>query len=389
MAVSTTVQVTLPAMGESVTEGTVLEWHKAEGERIEADETLVEISTDKVDAEVPAPVSGTVVKIHFADGDTVAVGAVLAEIQPDDGSAPAGAANGASPNGAATAPPAEDAAGEIVDIVTPGAGESVTEGTLLEWHVEVGGAVADGDTIVEISTDKVDVELPAPAAGVITELLAAEGETVTVGQVIARMRLGSGAAAPAPASDARAVRGREPERPAERRRRRRAGRPEGLAGRRARRGRAGRQPPGGHPHRPARPRDEGRCAGRQGLPGTRRAAAVAAGAQPIRGAAAMLAKYMDESRSIPTATSFRTITVTQMDGRRKQLKEAGQKVSFTHLIAYAIAKAGTDVMPVMAHHFAEADGKPQRDRRRRREPRHRRRRREEGRLPHADGARDP
>ena len=83
-------------------------------------------------------------------------------------------------------------------------------------------------------------------------------------------------------------------------------------------------------------------------------------AQPIRGGAAMLAKYMDESRSIPTATSFRTLTVTTMDGRRKELKAAGQRVSFTHLIAYAIARAATEEMPVMAHHFAEIDGKPHR-----------------------------
>src|SRR4029077_8202039 len=79
MAVDTTVQVTLPRMGESVTEGTVLEWHKQEGDRGEADEILVEVSTDKVDAEVPAPTSGTVVKIHAAEGDTIAVGEVLAE----------------------------------------------------------------------------------------------------------------------------------------------------------------------------------------------------------------------------------------------------------------------------------------------------------------------
>src|SRR5512133_3418593 len=89
MAVNTTVQVTLPQMGESVTEGTVLEWHKQEGERVEADEVLVEISTDKVDAEVPAPASGTVVKILAAEGDTVSVGAVLAEIATDNGAAPA------------------------------------------------------------------------------------------------------------------------------------------------------------------------------------------------------------------------------------------------------------------------------------------------------------
>src|SRR6266513_4068386 len=101
MAVNTTVQVPLPQMGESVTEGTVLEWHKQEGERVEADEVLVEISTDKVDAEVPAPASGTVVKIHAAEGDTVGVGAVLAEIATGNGAAPAPAA--ASGNGDAPA----------------------------------------------------------------------------------------------------------------------------------------------------------------------------------------------------------------------------------------------------------------------------------------------
>src|SRR3712207_6925953 len=82
MATDTTIQVTLPAMGESVTEGTVLEWHKQEGDTVEADETIVEISTDKVDAEVPAPAAGVVQKIHFGEGDTVTVGAVLAEIAP-------------------------------------------------------------------------------------------------------------------------------------------------------------------------------------------------------------------------------------------------------------------------------------------------------------------
>src|SRR5215212_6689803 len=98
MAVNTTIQVTLPAMGESVTEGTVLEWHKQEGDQVEADETLVEISTDKVDAEVPSPASGTVVKIHAAEGDTVEVGAVLAEIASGNGAAPAAATG----NGGAT-----------------------------------------------------------------------------------------------------------------------------------------------------------------------------------------------------------------------------------------------------------------------------------------------
>ena len=92
----------------------------------------------------------------------------------------------------------------------------------------------------------------------------------------------------------------------------------------------------------------------------RRRPAAAAGAELIKGSGAALARYMDESRSIPTATSFRTLTVTVLDERRKQLKNAGKKVSFTHLIAYAIARVATDEMPVMAHHFAEIDGKPHR-----------------------------
>src|SRR5690242_737128 len=135
MAVNTTVQVTLPQMGESVTEGTVLEWHKQEGDSVEADEILVEISTDKVDAEVPSPASGTVVKIHAAEGDTVNVGAVLAEIATENGAAPAAASppdaeptaiNGDAPEAAEaeTAPaapeaPPTQATGEVVDIVTP------------------------------------------------------------------------------------------------------------------------------------------------------------------------------------------------------------------------------------------------------------------------------
>src|SRR3954469_23365855 len=129
MAVNTTVQVTMPAMGESVTEGTVLEWHKQEGDSIEADEILVEISTDKVDAEVPAPAGGTVVKLLVAEGDTVEVGQAIAEIATS---------NGAGPAAPPEAPPAEeapaaddDAPAEIIDIVTPAGGESVTEGTIL------------------------------------------------------------------------------------------------------------------------------------------------------------------------------------------------------------------------------------------------------------------
>src|SRR4051812_35337649 len=196
MAVNTTIQVVMPQMGESVTEGTVLSWFKQEGEEIAADEPLVEISTDKIDAEVPSPGAGTLVKLHVAEGDTVTVGQVLAEIAPTNG---AGASNDHdNGNGAPAvqeAPETDDAAGEILEIVMPQMGESVTEGTILEWAKGPGDTIAVDETIVEISTDKVDAEVPSPASGTITEILAEAGDTVTVGQVLARLQAGAGAAA--------------------------------------------------------------------------------------------------------------------------------------------------------------------------------------------------
>jgi multifunctional 2-oxoglutarate metabolism enzyme len=364
MAVDTTVEVTLPGMGESVTEGTVLEWHKAEGERIEVDETLVEISTDKVDAEVPAPVSGIVVKVNYAEGDDVAVGAVLAEIQPENGAAPTtpdAPSGGPAAAADAVAASAADAGGEIVDIVTPGAGESVSEGDILEWHVKEGDAVEADQTIVEISTDKVDVELPAPSAGTITELLAAEGETVTVGQVIARMRTG---AAPAPRAGGNGSAPAATPAPATAP----AAAPEGVktspvAARMAAAEGVDLQAvrgtgPGGRITKADVA--EAKNGGAARAPAPAAAAAKPAGAQLIKGGAATLARYMDESRAIPTATSFRTLTVSVMDARRKELKAAGQKVSFTHLIAYAIALATQAEMPVMAHHFTSIDDRPHR-----------------------------
>jgi 2-oxoglutarate dehydrogenase E1 component len=347
MAVNTTVQVTLPAMGESVREGTILEWHKQEGDAVAADETLVEVSTDKVDAEIPAPVSGTLVKVHALEGDSVAVGAVLAEIAPNGASAALTDEPEAEPERAS-----EQAA--VIDIVTPGGGESVTEGTILEWSVQAGDAVQDGQTIVEVSTDKVDMELPAPTAGTITEILADAGETVSVGQVIARMRPGAtngAGAAPTPAAEpepapAPAANG-APASPVARR----VAAVEGVDISALQ----GSGPAG-------RITKADVLAAKAGWVGPDSAAAPAtpAGATQLRGSAAMLARYMDESRSVPTATSFRTVTVTVMDARRRELKAAGFRVSFTHLIAYAIARAATEAMPVMAHHFAEIDGKPNR-----------------------------
>src|SRR3954447_22057744 len=343
MAVNTTVEVVMPQMGDSVSEGTVLEWHKSEGDPVSQDETLVEISTDKVDAEVPAPIEGTVVKVHAAEGETVTVGAVLAEIPGSRAAGPA------TPD----APEAEEAGAEV-EIVMPAMGESVTEGVVLEWHKQPGDAIAQDETIVEISTDKVDAEVPAPAAGTMGEILAQAGDTVSVGQTLARMQSGGNGPAPAPKPTS-------------------APRP------------AGDVPPAvpdGTKATPVARRvaaahgiDLGAVtgsgpAGRIGKDdvlaaanGTTTNGASAVAEKPenatlLKGASAMLARYMDESRAIPTATSFRTITVTVLDGRRKQLKAAGQRVSFTHLIAYAIARAATERMPVMARHFAEIDGKP-------------------------------
>src|SRR3954452_17240210 len=119
MAVDTTTQVTMPALGESVTEGTVLEWHKQEGDSVEVDEVLVEISTDKVDAEVTSPAAGVLLKIHAPEGETVNVGALLAET----------GGNGNAASARAEAPSEAPAEAEIVDITTPAGGESVTEGT--------------------------------------------------------------------------------------------------------------------------------------------------------------------------------------------------------------------------------------------------------------------
>jgi 2-oxoglutarate dehydrogenase E1 component len=359
MSVDTTVQVVMPQMGDSVTEGTVLEWHKSEGESIEADETLVEISTDKVDAEVPAPTSGTVVRIFAAEGDTVTVGAVLAEIAPGDGAAAANG-SGAPPGAAAESPPAPPAEEQAIDVVMPQMGESVTEGVVLEWHVEAGGQIAADETLVEISTDKVDAEVPAPASGTVTELLAAAGDTVTVGQVLARMTTSGAATASAPAADAPAASSAPAAAPS-------AGAVDqsGNASPVARRAAAAlgvqldRVSGSGRSGKVLK--DDVLDAAKNGTSknGASAAAAKPAGASVIKGGAAMLARYMDESRSIPTATSFRTLTVTTLDARRKQLKAGGVKVSFTHLIAYAIARAGLD-LPVMAHHFAELDGKPHR-----------------------------
>jgi 2-oxoglutarate decarboxylase len=223
----------------------------------------------------------------------------------------------------------------------PAMGESVSEGVILEWAKQPGDSVEADETIVEISTDKVDAEVPAPASGVMGEILAQPGETVTVGQVIGRME-SNGGAPPAAAQDGAAAPAAAQENedsddhevvlpdgirisPVARR----VAAAEGID----LSGIEGTGPAGR-----ISKSDVLAAASGNGASATAPAPAAATNAQPIKGAAAMLVKYMDESRSIPTATSFRTITVTVLDARRKELKNAGHKVSFTHLIAYAIAR---------------------------------------------------
>ncbi|MFI1947929.1 2-oxoglutarate dehydrogenase, E2 component, dihydrolipoamide succinyltransferase [Streptomyces virginiae] len=217
------VSVTLPALGESVTEGTVTRWLKAEGERVEADEPLLEVSTDKVDTEIPSPVSGILASIKVAEDETVEVGAELAVI--DDGSgAPAAAEAPAAEPAAAEAPaaapapvaeapaapapaaeaPAEAAAAPAAsgtDVVLPALGESVTEGTVTRWLKQVGESVEADEPLLEVSTDKVDTEIPAPVSGTLLEIRINEDETAEVGAVLAVIgAAGAAPAAPAPAA---------------------------------------------------------------------------------------------------------------------------------------------------------------------------------------------
>ncbi len=233
--------VVLPALGESVTEGTVTRWLKQVGDTVQADEGLLEISTDKVDTEIPSPVSGVIEEILVAEDETVEVGALLARIGDGSsaggsGDAPAETASApeAAPAPASEAAPAPESApaaqaetpateqqaapaeseqapaaeaapaasGDATDVVLPELGESVTEGTVTRWLKQVGDDVAVDEALLEISTDKVDTEIPSPVAGTLQEILAAEDETVAVGAVLAR--IGSGAPA-APAQEAPAA----------------------------------------------------------------------------------------------------------------------------------------------------------------------------------------
>ena len=204
------VNVTMPQLGESVSEGTITRWLKNVGDTVSADEPLLEVSTDKVDTEIPSPASGVLLSIAAGEDETVLVGAVLAVIGEASESAaalaapepapvveaPVAAPVVEAPVAAALAAPVASGSSEVTSVLLPALGESVTEGTVTRWLKSVGDAVAADEPLLEISTDKVDTEIPSPVAGTLLSIAVAEDETAAVGAVLAT--IGAVAAAPAP-----------------------------------------------------------------------------------------------------------------------------------------------------------------------------------------------
>ena len=183
-------EVRVPTLGESVTEATVATWFKKPGDAVQADEMLCELETDKVTVEVPAPTAGTLGEIIAAEGETVGVDALLATIN-------AGEAAAAAPKAASQRPPRASASAAAVDVMVPTLGESVTEATVSTWFKQVGDTVAQDEMLCELETDKVSVEVPSPAAGVLTEIIAAEGATVDASAKLGVISSGEGATAAA------------------------------------------------------------------------------------------------------------------------------------------------------------------------------------------------
>ncbi len=281
MPETATVQITMPEMGESVTEGIVLEWHVAEGDPVSEGDTVVEVSTDKVDAEVPAPMDGVITKLVAAVDDEVPVGAPLAEMEAGGADGEGQSARPAGPVAAGDPPPlpvAKASSGGVPPTAPP-AGEAAEKTATSNGGSGNGAADVRATPVARRVAEATGVDLASVSGS-------GPGAKVTKEDVLAH---GNGG---------------------------------GIG-----------------------------------------ASVVAAKgeAKQLRGAAAMLANAMDESRAVPTATSFRTIAVDTLDAKRKAinsvLKERGLKVSFTHLVAWAIVQAAKD-FPVMVRVFAEEDGKP-------------------------------
>lgn len=194
------IEVVMPKMGESLQEGTITKWLKKVGDKIERDEMILEISTDKVDTEVPSPNDGVLAEIVVQEGETVEVGTPIAYIETDASAVQASATKVQEAPKPITAPApvvetkaqatVEVSGGNLTDVVMPKMGESLQEGTITKWLKKVGDAVERDEMILEISTDKVDTAVPSPVSGVLYDILVQEGETVEVGVVIAKISAG-------------------------------------------------------------------------------------------------------------------------------------------------------------------------------------------------------
>ncbi len=200
------IDIVMPKMGESVTEGTIIKWHKKPGDTVKKDEIIFEISTDKVDTEIPSPEAGILSEVLVNEQETVAVGVVVARLAAEGAEVVPVPTKLTVPETVEPALVVETSqtaennnSGSFVDIPMPKMGESVMEGTIIKWHKKVGEPVKLDETFFEISTDKVDTEVTSPADGVVAEILVKEQETVSVGTIVARLA-GSGSAITAPAA---------------------------------------------------------------------------------------------------------------------------------------------------------------------------------------------
>jgi 2-oxoglutarate dehydrogenase E2 component (dihydrolipoamide succinyltransferase) len=198
--------IIMPKMGESVSEGTIIKWHKKPGDKVKRDEIIFEISTDKVDTEIPAPADGILSEILVKEGETVEVGTVVAKLQTEGEETIATEVvtetsqkiSEEITEQVSANSPVEQIVVErktvqtnIIEIAMPKMGESVMEGTIIKWHKKVGDKVKKDETIFEISTDKVDTEIPSPEEGTLVEILVGEQETVAVGTIVAKLAVGS------------------------------------------------------------------------------------------------------------------------------------------------------------------------------------------------------
>jgi 2-oxoglutarate decarboxylase len=362
------VKVTLPEMGESVTEGSIVEWRKKAGDFVAEGDTLVDVTTDKVDVEVPATASGVITQTFGGEGDAVAVGAVLAEIDTAAKSTNGKpAATNGSPAQVASKPSGPP---KLVDVTLPEMGESVTEGSIVEFRVKPGSFVNEGDTIADVTTDKVDVEVPAPTSGVVTQVFGNAGDTIAVGAKLAE--IDANATADRPQAERHgfgaAESGQDDKvKP--------ASQSVSLSS-----SKTGPITASHQAQRIARKQELDLAlvhgSGPNGMILRADLAAQASKAKrktvtegaplppigkdaklvPLKGPAAALIGYMEQSLTIPTATSFRTLAVDVMDARRKELnaaaKAAGrsEKISFTHIVAYALIRAAAE-LPFITHSF--------------------------------------